>query len=324
MRGRYLQLKTHTTYMKINNIKFPILRFVDKNRLKVDDSVYSEMVDYKSGIKDSKNILKLFENKELSIHYISKTIHDKLACTENFIKAKKLLPNLPEMTGLILLPEPLIPNVVDPEVTWRHQDLKMNSILFSILKLSTYDTIMSGKDNTPIRSDYDEDDEESYLWELDQYVNARHLHFLPIQLDKFFHIQRDSLSSFDEEFGNPFTEFARGINGNIVDYLWSFALFYNYTETDNKIVYGTDTEKARRIKVNNEKIINETPNNIEIIDTTYFTKLIHTGEFGVTGHFKVQHFGTSYSESKIIYVNEYKKNGFTREAKITTKKNSSR
>jgi hypothetical protein len=308
--------------MKINNTKFPFLRFLEKNRLNIDNSVYSEMVGYEVGIKDSENVLKLIKDKIVSIHYITKPIHDKLKNTDNFIKAKKLLVKLPEMTGLILLPEPLIPEITDPEVQWRPQDLKMNCILFSIVKLATYDKVMYDKDNTPLRSDFADDDEESYLWELDQYVNARKLHILPIQLDKFFHIHYDSLSSFDEEYGTPYTEYGRDINGNIIDYIWSFALFYNYTETDNKIVYGTDTEKARRVKVNDEKMLNETLNNIEIIDSTYFTKLIHTGEFGVTGHFKVQHYGSGYSESKIIYVNEYKKNGYTREAKITAKKNS--
>jgi hypothetical protein len=309
--------------MKINNTKFPFLRFIEKNRLKIDDSIFSEMLEYKPGIEVSKDILKLFDNKELSIHYISKTIHEKLANTENFIKAKKLLPKLPEMSGLILLPEPLTPISVDADIEWRPQDLKMNSILFSILKLSTYDMIMHGKDNTPLRSDYDEDDEEDYLWVLDQYVNARHLHILPIQFDKVFHIDGNSLNAYDEEFGNPFTEYGRGINGNILDYIWAFALFYNYTETENKIVHGTDTEKSRRVKTNDEKFLNETPNNIEIIDATYFTKLVHTGQFGVTGHFKVQHFGTGYSESKIIYINDYQKDGYIREAKTPTKKSSS-
>ena len=49
---------------------------------------------------------------------------------------------------------------------------------------------------------------------------------------------------------------------------------------------------------------------------TYFTKLIRTGEFGVSGHFKVQHFGVGNNEAKIIYVDNYKKGGYTRGAKI--------
>ena len=66
--------------------------------------------------------------------------------------------------------------------------------------------------------------------------------------------------------------------------------------------------------------MNETRNNIEVIDLTYFTKLIKTGEFPVEGHFKVQHYGSENSQSKIIFVESYKKNGYLRGAKIDQKK----
>ena len=58
---------------------------------------------------------------------------------------------------------------------------------------------------------------------------------------------------------------------------------------------------------------------IEIIDITYFTRLIRTGEFGVSGHFRVQYFGTGNNEAKIIFIDSYKKNGYSRGAKIDNK-----
>jgi hypothetical protein len=110
------------------------------------------------------------------------------------------------------------------------------------------------------------------------------------------------------------------ITENLIDYIYSFLLFYNFTETDNKIIHGIDTEKQRRIKIDDKKYINQSKNNIEIIDTTYFTKIIRTGEFGVSGHFRVQHYGENNSDAKIIYIDHYKKEGYTRESKIILKK----
>ncbi len=99
----------------------------------------------------------------------------------------------------------------------------------------------------------------------------------------------------------------------------SFILFYNFTETEPHIVHGMETGKSRRLKLNDEKFLNETKNDIEIIDITYFTRLIRTGEFGVSGHFRVQYFGTGNNEAKIIFIDSYKKNGYSRGAKIDNK-----
>ncbi len=99
----------------------------------------------------------------------------------------------------------------------------------------------------------------------------------------------------------------------------SFILFYNYTETETKIIHGIDSGEQRRVKLNGEKFINSSKNDIEIIDSSYFTKIIRTGEFGVSGHFRVQRHGIENSEAKIIFIDGYKKSGYTRNAKIEKK-----
>lgn len=305
--------------MKFNERKFPFLKFLDKNVLKTDESVFTEIADWKQEVEEAKRILKYFENKKVPIHYISKPIHDKLCDTNNFLKAKSLLANVPEMVGLILLPEELIPEVTSKDVTtWRPQDLKMNCILFSVCTQATHDLVRWGKTERPEREEYDND--VDYNYELNYYLNGRWLEFLPIQLDRFFFIDQHSIEAVDEEFGESLSQYGRDINGNIIDYLWSFILLYNFTETENKIVHGTDTEKSRRVKVDDEKFLNESANNIEIVDTTYFTKIVRTDPFGVTGHFKVQNFGPGNALSKIIYVSDYKKEGYTRESKINLKR----
>ena len=60
---------------------------------------------------------------------------------------------------------------------------------------------------------------------------------------------------------------------------------------------------------------NKTKSTIEIIDSTWFTTLVKSDEFKVRGHFRLQPCGESYSKRKLIWISDFKKHGYTREAK---------
>lgn len=60
---------------------------------------------------------------------------------------------------------------------------------------------------------------------------------------------------------------------------------------------------------------NKTKHNIEIIDSTWFTTLIKSEEFKVRGHFRLQPYGEGLSKIKLVWINEFKKHGYTREAR---------
>lgn len=291
--------------MKIDEKRFPILGCVENNILtpKIKEFVDRQVTD-KSEQADILKSVNFFKDKKLQINYISNTIHEKLIDTSNFLKAKSLLKNSPKTVGLILLPTTIYPDFTNvPEyVDVNSEDYPINAILYSWLSMNEHDKLANS---------FDEEDP----WENDE---DRELLILPIFNDgttqgtKFY-----EMTNPDEIYGWEYSESeGRAWYGKIHDYVMSFILFYNYTETETHIINGTDTGKARRLKLNDEKFLNETNNNIEIIDVTYFTKLIRTGEFGVSGHFKVQHFGIRNSEAKIIYVEDYKKGGYTRGAKI--------
>lgn len=60
---------------------------------------------------------------------------------------------------------------------------------------------------------------------------------------------------------------------------------------------------------------NKTKSDIQIIDSTWFTTLVKSDEFKVRGHFRLQPCGEGMAKRKLIWVSEFKKSGYTREAK---------
>ena len=295
--------------MKLTEDKFPILGCV-KNNILTDK--FREFVENQVPEKESKeNIMdgtRYFKDRHLQINYIAKSIHEKLSDTANFIKAKELLKNSPKVTGLLLLPETIYPDFtnVPDYVDVDSNDYPINAILYSWLSYNDYDKMDDNLD--------DEDDEE--------YNSNRELFIIPIYNDGTTVGSKNSFEMMNnnEIYGWEYSEAeGRSWYGKIHDYVMSFILFYNYTETDTKILNGIDSGKQRRAKLNDEKYLNSSENEIEIVDSSYFTKIIRTGEFGVSGHFRVQRHGIGNSETKIIFIDDYKKTGYTRGAKIERK-----
>lgn len=322
--------------MKIDEKKFPILGCIENNKLtnKISDMLDNSGYDDK-GVLDIKPSFDFFFSKLLQINYISSTIHEKIADSNNFIKAKSILPNSPETTGLLLLPETIFPDFsnVPDYAKAEPKDYPINAILYSWLSANNHDKIsnksqlenlqqrIKAGETPPPGADWDslmkslqENEDE---WD----EESRTLIIIPIDSNRITQgTSQYHLISNDEIYGWDYSDQeGRAWYGKIHDYVMSFLLFYNFTEAETHIIHGVDTGQSRRLKLNNEKFLNETKNNIEIIDITYFTKLIRTGEFGVTGHFRVQHFGQGLSEAKIIFIDNYKKNGYTRGAKIDYK-----
>lgn len=74
-----------------------------------------------------------------------------------------------------------------------------------------------------------------------------------------------------------------------------------------------------RKKINKEKYLNKTGIPIKIIDSNWFTTTIQGESFGVSGHFRLQPCGVNSQDRKLIWINEFKKNGYTRKAGILNK-----
>lgn len=87
-------------------------------------------------------------------------------------------------------------------------------------------------------------------------------------------------------------------------------LFKQVAEVETKVLPPKEGMKWISCKYSN-------PNKkaVRIIDSTYFTTLIKTGSFKVRGHFRFQACGEGMKDRKVIWVNDFEKSGYTREAK---------
>jgi hypothetical protein len=65
-----------------------------------------------------------------------------------------------------------------------------------------------------------------------------------------------------------------------------------------------------------EKYVNETKQRIEILDSTWFTTIVRSEGFGVTGHFRMQPYGPGLAQRRLTWIEPFEKHGYTRKAKI--------
>jgi hypothetical protein len=63
------------------------------------------------------------------------------------------------------------------------------------------------------------------------------------------------------------------------------------------------------------RFLNETKDNIILVDSTWNRTIIRTEGFSVRGHFRLQPCGVGLIDRKLIYVDEFQKNGYIRGAK---------
>ena len=60
------------------------------------------------------------------------------------------------------------------------------------------------------------------------------------------------------------------------------------------------------------KILNDAFKNVTVMDTTWNKIIVRTEEFGVRGHFRLQPCGADLHDRKLIWINPFKKSGYTR------------
>jgi len=243
--------------MKINERKLPILRCTENNKLTdnfldmLDNSGYDE-----EGILDIKLSFDFFKNKTLQINYISTTIHKKLSDTKNFLMAKSLLFNSPEVTGLLILPETILPDFSNVPVYAQTDpiDYPIDAILYSWLSYHNHDKISNKRqhenlkqrlregEKPPIGADWNalmkslENEED--IW--DEEDNNRSLLIIPIHNERITQATNQyHLISNNEIYGCEYSEQeGRAWYGKIHDYVMSFLLFYNFTDAEIHLADG--------------------------------------------------------------------------------------
>jgi len=101
-----------------------------------------------------------------------------------------------------------------------------------------------------------------------------------------------------------------------INYAFNILLFMQFAEIETVITEGKPSKGKSKVKFNNEKFLNESKIQIEIIDSNWFKRLIRTGAFKVKGHFRLQPYGTLNLLRKLIWIDDYTKNGYSLQPKI--------
>ncbi len=234
--------------MKIDKNEFPILGCLNNNKLTDGffDMLFNSGYDDK-GIKDTMQSFDFFLDKQLRISAIPLPIHEKIWCTNDFLRAKPLLANSPEVTGLLLLPETIlpdftnVPNYVDVDPN----DYPINAILYSWLSSNNHDKIsnrshLKDLQKRIITGEIEPEtgwkrlleklcDEEG-LWP----ESDRTLIIIPIHNDRITQATRQyELINHDDMYGDDYSNReGRAWYGKVHDYVMSFILYYNFAELE--------------------------------------------------------------------------------------------
>lgn len=96
---------------------------------------------------------------------------------------------------------------------------------------------------------------------------------------------------------------------NHIELIVQCEVFLQYANLDTKVLN----------KNSKDSIIcryhNKLPFPITIVDSTWYTNLVRSEGFKVRGHFRLQPYGEGLSKKKLIWVNDFEKNGYTLKAK---------
>lgn len=109
----------------------------------------------------------------------------------------------------------------------------------------------------------------------------------------------------------------RAYSNYVVNNLFVFPiLFKRYAKVE---IEQGKCGKSTRSKILNDKLRNNIPFDIKIMDSTWFTTICRNEGFKVRGHFRLQPKKNDKGEwiKELIYINEFEKKGYHRLAKIT-------
>ncbi len=97
-------------------------------------------------------------------------------------------------------------------------------------------------------------------------------------------------------------------NEQLIDALLAVLMFKHYAKVELDIIPGHERKMSM---VANEKVVNETPNGVHIMDSSWYTTIYRTEGYDVRGHIR---YYKVYDT--IAYVHPHKRKGYIRRAKI--------
>ena len=113
------------------------------------------------------------------------------------------------------------------------------------------------------------------------------------------------------KWANPYIINTQGVNeskGFIEDLfkvVSSLYIFKKYAEIETKHL-----APKTKLKEVGCKYSNDTDHNLLFLNSTWFTNLVKSDAFKVRGHFRLQPCGPKHEDRKLIWINEFKKDGY--------------
>lgn len=95
----------------------------------------------------------------------------------------------------------------------------------------------------------------------------------------------------------------------LFDFVLVLTLFKKYAKVEE-----VDARSVR--KDSPEKTAVKSFNDVTLLSCDWYTTIVRTEGFGVKGHFRMQACGKGYRERRLTYINEYRKHGYIRRAKL--------
>ena len=113
-----------------------------------------------------------------------------------------------------------------------------------------------------------------------------------------FYITGDDVTREDQEGMASIDEF---------DDLLGVLLFKQFADIEMIFVKPDETKI-----LNGERYKNQSKTDITVLDSLWFRNIVRTEGFLVSGHFRLQPYGKSKLERKLIWIDEFQKNGYCR------------
>lgn len=136
--------------------------------------------------------------------------------------------------------------------------------------------------------------------------------------DRVSNIELISYLETGFEHTSLLTDFDLGTpNHDVFKDLIPLLTLYHFAEIETKII---EKNKQRKANVDSKKFVNDTEVPVQIINSNWFVNIIKTEGFKVRGHLAFRAYGKGRKERKLVWINPYEKNGYTRKAKLSLSK----
>jgi len=269
--------------MRFSSKQYPILDNLStyKEMFKFqEDGFFDKMHSHPNKDKDLKGLLNhcSLSQESKTIDFLSIPFFEKISNKEIFLKLTQMFTSLNESSGILLYPRKRFSTIHAVSYLIFPAKEKTDTIYVDLLLFSKEGIIA----NLLVKTEGETTDWRGTI--------------------------SDRLKSQDKSMINDWVV-------NHIQIFLSTITFKQFAEIETKEIGGKDYPK--KVKIGKEKYLNESPCQINVLDSKWFTHTVRSDGFKVSGHFRLQPFGEGMKKRKLIYIEDFEKSGYTSTARIT-------